>query len=387
MPSSPAIDAEYMQQAIRLAMRGRGTVEPNPMVGCLIVKNGRIIGQGWHQKYGGPHAEPTALAACTESPAGATAYVTLEPCCHTNKQTPPCVPRLIEARLARVVIGCADPNPDVAGRGIDRLRAAGIQVECGVCEMEAKQLAAPFFIRMAGLHARPYVTLKWAETADGKIAGPDGARLQISNEQSSRAVHQLRARCDAILVGIQTVFTDDPMLAPRGVELARPQLRLVLDTHLRTPVRSKLVQSARHIPLRIYCSVSQINSMKAESLTAMGVEIADLHAPENAPLALDAMLSTLSPDHITHLLVEPGPTLARSFFEQGWVDRLWVIRSQKRIDHESAPSSIAVPSNYVVTGRMDLAGDLLTEYLNPRSLAFFAPSPSADFVRIAELEI
>ena len=387
MPSSPAIDAEYMHQAIRLAMRGRGTVEPNPMVGCLIVKNGRIIGQGWHQKYGGPHAEPTALAACTESPAGATAYVTLEPCCHTNKQTPPCVPRLIEARLARVVIGCADPNPDVAGRGIDKLRTAGIQVECGVCEMEAKQLASPFFIRMAGIHARPYVTLKWAETADGKIAGPDGARLQISNEQSSRAVHQLRARCDAILGGIQTVFTDDPMLTPRGVELARPQLRLVLDTQLRTPVRSKLVQSARHIPLRIYCSGSEINSMKAESLTAMGVEIAGLHAPENAPLALDAMLSTLSPDHITHLLVEPGPTLARSFFEQGWVDRLWVIRSPKRIDHESAPSAIAVPSNYVVTGRMDLAGDLLTEYLNPRSLAFFAPSPSADFVRIAELEI
>src|SRR5947209_18440022 len=133
-PPHPAIDEQMIRRAIALAMRGRGGVEPNPMVGCVIVKDGRVIGEGWHQRFGGPHAEPKALAACTESPAGATAYVTLEPCCHTNKKTPPCVPRLIEGKLARVVVGCLDPNHQIAGRGVAQLREAGIDVTVGVCE-------------------------------------------------------------------------------------------------------------------------------------------------------------------------------------------------------------------------------------------------------------
>src|SRR5437667_5099918 len=141
---SPQIDQTFMRRAIRLAMNGRGRVEPNPMVGCVIVKNGRIIGEGYHQQFGGPHAEPNALANCTGSPAGATAYVTLEPCCHTNKKTPACVPRLIEAKLGRVVIGCLDPNPEVNGRGVTMLREAGILVDGPLLEAEAKQLIAPF---------------------------------------------------------------------------------------------------------------------------------------------------------------------------------------------------------------------------------------------------
>src|SRR5947209_8575501 len=185
-------DQSFMRRAIRLAMNGRGRVEPNPMVGCVIVKAGRVIGEGYHQEFGGAHAEPNALANCTESPAGATAYVTLEPCCHLNKKTPPCVPRLIEAKLARVVIGCVDPNPEVAGRGARQLQEAGITVDLGVCENEARQLAAPFFARI--VQRRPYVTLKWAQTADGKVAGSGGRRLQISNEQSMGIVHNLRAR-------------------------------------------------------------------------------------------------------------------------------------------------------------------------------------------------
>src|SRR5437588_4553723 len=136
-------DADYMRLAIRLAMRGRGAVEPNPMVGCVIVKEGRVIGEGFHERFGGPHAEPNALAECTESPRGATAYVTLEPCCHSNKKTPPCVPRLIDAKLGRVVVGCIDPNPEVAGRGVEQLRAAGIEVAGGVLEKQGRQLAAP----------------------------------------------------------------------------------------------------------------------------------------------------------------------------------------------------------------------------------------------------
>src|SRR5437763_505869 len=161
MPSASEVDAEYLRRAIRLAMNGRGRVEPNPMVGCVIVKNNRVIGEGYHQQFGGPHAEPNALANCVESPHGATAYVTLEPCCHANKKTPPCTPRLIAAKIARVVIGCLDPNPDVNGQGVAMLRAAGVMVEGPVLESEAKQLIAPFIATTR--YRRPYVTLKWAQ--------------------------------------------------------------------------------------------------------------------------------------------------------------------------------------------------------------------------------
>src|SRR5438876_7625858 len=180
----PELDLQMMRRAIRLAMNGRGDVEANPMVGCVLVKNGRIIGEGFHAKFGGPHAEPTALANCTESPQGATAYVTLEPCCHTNKKTPPCVPVLIEARIARVVVGCVDPNPNVNGKGLELLRAAGVEVDANVLEDEAKQLLSPFIART--VYARPYVTLKWAESADGKVAGPGGRRLAITNAISQK---------------------------------------------------------------------------------------------------------------------------------------------------------------------------------------------------------
>src|SRR5687768_2554687 len=244
MPGSGLeLDVKMMRRAIRLAMNGRGRVEPNPMVGCVIVRDGRVIGEGFHEQFGGPHAEPAALAACTESPEGATAYVTLEPCCHTNKKTPPCTPALIAAKIARVVVGSVDPNPDVNGQGLDQLRAAGITVTQGVLEESAKQLLAPFIGRV--VYDRPYVTLKWAETADGKVAGPGGERLQISNERCARVVHKLRAASDAVLVGINTVINDDPMLTPRDVPTTRRIIRAVLDARLRIPMSCKLVRTAR----------------------------------------------------------------------------------------------------------------------------------------------
>jgi diaminohydroxyphosphoribosylaminopyrimidine deaminase/5-amino-6-(5-phosphoribosylamino)uracil reductase len=246
-----ATNQSMMRRAIELAMRGRGLVEPNPMVGCVIVKDGRVIGEGFHQKYGQAHAEPNALAACSKSPEGATAYVTLEPCCHINKQTPPCVPRLIAAKLARVVVGCLDPNPQVNGQGIAQLRQAGIEVVTGVLEDECRQLIAPFVART--LHRRPYITLKWAQSADGKIAGANGKPIQISNESSQKIVHELRARCDAIAVGINTVLSDDPLLTIRHAQALRPMSRYVLDRQLRIPQKSRLVQTARHTPLLGIC--------------------------------------------------------------------------------------------------------------------------------------
>ena len=177
-----AFDQSMMQRAISVAMRGRGSVEPNPSVGCVIVKDGQVIGEGHTRPYGGSHAEPTALAACSEPPVGATAYVTLEPCCHKEKKTPPCVPKLIEAKIGRVVLGCLDPNPQVNGQGIAQLRHAGIEVVTGMQEADCKQLIAPFIATTQ--HHRPYITLKWAETADRKVDGAGGKPIQISNEKS-----------------------------------------------------------------------------------------------------------------------------------------------------------------------------------------------------------
>jgi len=367
-----------MRRAIRLAMNGRGFVEPNPMVGCVIVKDGRVIGEGYHQKYGGPHAEPNALASCTEDPRGATAYVTLEPCCHTNKKTPPCTPLLIGAGIKRVVIGAVDPNPPVNGRGWSQLRSASIEVASSALQDQARQLIAPFCAHLR--ERRPYVTLKWAETADGKVAGPLGSRLEITNERSTHLVHQLRSRCDAIMIGINTVLTDDPMLTPRGVEHLRPVERHVLDRNLRIPLDCKLVQSASEIPLKVECPIETIKNRrdKVLELTQRGVLV------QPAGTLRDS-LSHLHTGYAMHLLVEPGPTLARSFLEENLVDRVWVFRSPKSIGVENAPTAVPLPDYFARTGELGLDGDILIEHLNTTSRVFYALEPSADFVLAADV--
>jgi diaminohydroxyphosphoribosylaminopyrimidine deaminase/5-amino-6-(5-phosphoribosylamino)uracil reductase len=382
LPSAPHIDDELMRRAIALAMRGRGSVEPNPMVGCVIARQGRIIGEGYHQKFGDPHAEPNALAACTESPAGATAYVTLEPCCHTGKKTPPCVPRLISAGLGRVVIGCLDPNPQVSGRGAEELRKAGIEVSTSVLDAQARQLIAPFFKRM--IQKTPYVTLKWAESANGKVAGPGGKTVWITNARSTHVVHELRARCDAILVGINTALADDPMLSARGVEIRRPLLRAVLDSELRLPMTSRLVRTAATSDVIVFCSTKayiESDRVRVRERQDAGVRVVPLDfAREALPnedaspkLSLIEMLHHLDG---THLLVEPGPTLARSFLRQGLADRVWVFRSPVPINQ---PDAIAAANlDYPETGSTQIDGDYLTEYLNPNGNAFFSTEQSPD---------
>jgi diaminohydroxyphosphoribosylaminopyrimidine deaminase/5-amino-6-(5-phosphoribosylamino)uracil reductase len=371
-----------MRRAILLAQRGRGRVEPNPMVGCVIARDGRVIGEGFHEQFGGPHAEPNALSTCTEPPAGAPAYVTLEPCCHTNKKTPPCTPARIAARLGRVVVGSVDPNPDVNGRGLDQLRAAGIDVTSGVLEDACKQVLAPFIGRV--VYDRPYVTLKWAETADGKVAGPAGERLRISNDASSRAVHELRAACDAILVGINTVINDDPLLTPRDVPTTRPRIiRAVLDARLRTPMTSKVVRTAREARVFVHFDryLTDAARDKIRALREAGVETF-MAGSTHAGLRLDEVLNNLAGFDVTHVLVEPGPTLAASFFESGdLVDRVWVIRSPKPATDVASVAGADVPANYVKTGEVELGGDRLIEFLNPTSPLFFIAEPSADFLR------
>jgi diaminohydroxyphosphoribosylaminopyrimidine deaminase / 5-amino-6-(5-phosphoribosylamino)uracil reductase len=377
MSSDCELDQQLLNRAIELAMQGRGFVEPNPMVGCVIVRNGKIIGEGYHRRFGGPHAEPNALAAAGSGARGASVYVTLEPCCHTDKKTPPCVPRLIEAGVARVVVGCRDPNPKVAGRGVEQLREAGIAVTV-LDNPECRQLIAPFIALT--IHQRPYVTLKWAQTADRKVAGPAGRRMKISNERSHRLIHELRAKSDGILVGIGTVLKDDPLLTARRVPNVRPLARIVLDSDLRLPTSSRLAQTTDLGKVIAFCSKEAAEySGTRVLLAAMGVEIHPVSSDAPGRLNLAAIVAHLGKLGLTHLLVEPGPTLAKSFFASGLVDRVWVFESPIRVDDNTAPEAPDV--TYPAVARADVGADRLIEYLNPNSPLFFQSSPSVDFPR------
>ncbi|MDB5328501.1 MAG: ribD [Phycisphaerales bacterium] len=389
-------DETMLRRALRVAMNGRGRVEPNPMVGCVLVKNDQIIAEGHHTHFGGPHAEPAALTDCAargNDPRGATAYVTLEPCCHTNKKTPPCAPRLIEAGVARAVIGCLDPNPDVDGKGIAMLRAAGIEVVAAPPPLAAEflQLIAPF--RMPPF----YTTLKWAQSADGYVAGAGGMPVRISGPQANLAVHRLRTRCDSIVISSRTAEMDDPSLTVRGVEIIRRPTRIILDRSLRTPLTGKLFGAASPTAtgqaVVILTDFEQFDPMEAGAETefaespARGLSQKVLDFREqgarvigiSAPDLLSTLISSAVVPNGSHVLIEPGPRLAAAALP--WADRLWVIHSSTPLDAgPSAPEAAAVSAAYVETGRLTLGNDTLVEYLNRNAASFVAATPSADFV-------
>ena len=237
-------DAEYMRLALALAERGRGWTAPNPMVGAVIVKDGAVIGQGWHERYGEPHAERNALASCTADPAGGTMYVTLEPCCHHGKQ-PPCVDAILTSGIRRVVIGSADPNPLVAGKGVAILRSHGVEVTENVLREECDALNRIFFHYITT--GRPFVCMKYAMTMDGKIAAFTGASKWVTGETARCHVQQQRHRFRGIMVGVGTVLADDPLLTCR-MENGRNPVRIICDTHLRTPPQAQVVATADQIP-------------------------------------------------------------------------------------------------------------------------------------------
>jgi diaminohydroxyphosphoribosylaminopyrimidine deaminase/5-amino-6-(5-phosphoribosylamino)uracil reductase len=372
------LDAAFMRRAFELAIRGRGRVEPNPMVGCVLVRDGRVIAEGFHEAFGQPHAEAAALLACPD-PAGAIAYVSLEPCCDfQGKKTPACASALIAAKIARVVAACEDPNPAVAGRGVAQLRGAGIDVQEGLLGDEARQLNAAFF--KLSQFSRPYVTLKWAQTADGKIAGPGGRRLAISNPLSLRAIHKLRSRCDAILVGIGTVLCDDPLLTARVPDPPRVPMRIVLDSHLRIRFDCQLVKTAGKVPLLVCCTNRAVDENKSAvaRLHTAGVEVIALPDDGHGRVSLEAVLDELGRRKMTHLFVEPGPRLAESFIQANLADRVWITRSPRLANASDAPDAPKI--DYSPTASAALDGDHLTEYLNPHSRAFYCPAPSADIL-------
>jgi diaminohydroxyphosphoribosylaminopyrimidine deaminase/5-amino-6-(5-phosphoribosylamino)uracil reductase len=324
-------DKKYMLTALKLAQRGIGAVEPNPAVGCVIVKSGQVIGKGWHRRFGGPHAEINALNDCRNlgaNPKGAVMYVTLEPCCHIGK-TGPCTASIIDAGITRVVAAMTDPSPNTQGKGFERLRQAGIEVEVGLCEQQAGLLNAPF-IKFAST-GKTWVSLKWAQSIDGKLAYADGARTQISCQISRKDALKLRNRAQAILVGIETILADDPLLTPRGAGSKGKKLtRIIMDSQLRIPLTSRLVKTAKEQPVVVvtYAGSVAANSEKIQSLEKAGVEIlafGDLQGKSNLAFVLDE----LAKRGIEQLLVEGGPKILASFLREGLADELCVYVAPK----------------------------------------------------------
>ena len=309
-------DAEYMRRALALAQQGWGQTAPNPMVGAVVVRDGVVVGEGYHARYGELHAEVNALRAAGDRARGATMYVTLEPCNHFGK-TPPCTEAILQARVQRVVIASADPTA-LAGGGARHLIDYGVQVDFGVEEAAALELNAPFFFA-ATSQKRPWVTLKLAISSDGKMNDPSGERRWISNELSRQEVHRLRANVDAIAVGLGTVRTDNPELTVRGP--IRPRIaptRVVFDRNAEIPPESLLVQTARQTPTMIFAHHPSV--ARLAHLHNAGV---DVFEAEDLPAALEALRGF----EMQHLLVEGGAHVAREFLRQKLVDRLIIFQS------------------------------------------------------------
>jgi len=338
---SKAADQRFMQLALTLGRRGQGRTWPNPAVGAVAVKDGVIVGRGWTQPGGRPHAEPEALARAGEAARGATLYVTLEPCSHVGK-SPPCADAIIAAGIARVVSAIEDPNPEVAGQGHARLRAAGITVDIGLGATEAARDHAGHFRRIRD--KRPHVILKLAVSSDDKIGATGRKPVAISGEAARTRVHLLRAQCDAILVGIGTVRADDPLLTCRlpGME-ARSPVRVVLDRSLRIPGASRLVHSARETPLWVMTS-SLSEAPAAMKLGAAGAQVIRVATTATPPgLDLLAVLHALADKGITRLLVEGGARVASSFVAAGLVDEVWLLRGPDAIGAEGVAALDALP--------------------------------------------
>ena len=333
-----AEDEKYMRLALRLARRGMGTTSPNPLVGAVVVRGGRIVGRGFHRRAGEPHAEVLALRSAGKKAQGATLYVTLEPCNHFGK-TPPCTDAILKAGVRKVVAGMRDPNPLVSGGGIRRLRKAGIEVEVGGLEEDCRNLNAPF--RKYITTRMPYVTLKGALTLDGKIATPSGDSRWVSSAESRQEVHRLRRGVDAVMVGIGTVLKDDPLL---NVRLSRPKsrhqpLRIVVDSRLRIPLTSKLVQTASQFPTLI-AATRAASPTKTRRLEKGNVEVWALPKDSRGKVNLRVLMKKLAERGIVSVLLEGGGQLNASALRERLVDRILFFYAPKVAGGVKAPGVI-----------------------------------------------
>jgi diaminohydroxyphosphoribosylaminopyrimidine deaminase / 5-amino-6-(5-phosphoribosylamino)uracil reductase len=311
---STAADQDYMARALELAERGLYTTTPNPRVGCVLVRDYAIVGEGWHERAGEPHAEIVALRAAGHAARGATAYVTLEPCCHHGR-TPPCVDALIDAGVARVVAAMADPNPLVSGAGLARLQAAGIAVQSGVLQEAARELNVGFVSRMR--RGTPWVRVKIAATLDGKTALANGASQWITGPEARADGHAWRARACAVVTGIGTVRADDPRLTVREVRTPRQPLRIVIDSHLAIAPQAQVLAGGGALVVAAHA-----DGAKAQALRAAGNEV--LVLPSGGRVDVAALMRELGARSINEVHVEAGPALSGSLLQAGLVDELLV---------------------------------------------------------------
>lgn len=316
-------DEKYMGVALKLARRGIGSVEPNPAVGAVIVKDNQVIGRGWHKKFGGPHAEINALKNCKKSPRGATMYVTLEPCCHYGK-TPPCTKAIINSGIEKIVVATKDPTKKVNGKGLKILKKAGIEVKTDVCKGQAQLLNAPFF--KFAKTKKPWVIIKWAQSSDSFLARSD-KKQWITGAKSRKDAHKLRKKVQAVLVGINTVLTDDPMLTARP-DTGKQILRVVLDSQLKIPLNCNLIKTVKKTPVAVF--TTQKNSKKVLLLRKKGVEVITV-ASTSGKCSLKNVLTKLGKRDIQQILVEGGEKIITSFLKQQLADQIVVYTSYERL--------------------------------------------------------
>ena len=333
---------DHMQRAIELAGRGRGFVEPNPMVGCVIVKAADRIGEGWHQRFGGPHAEIEALRAAGDRADGATMFVTLEPCCHHGK-TPPCTDAIIRAGIRRVVVAQDDPFPQVRGQGLARLQQAGIAVEVGLMRAEAERLNSPYLTRIQ--KKRPWIIAKWAMTLDGKIASRDGTSRWISGLTSRQRVHRLRGLMDAIIVGRGTLVHDDPQLTARPPGPRTPT-RIVLDTHASISLQCQLVRSCREVPV-VIAAGPDVDSDKARQLRERGCEVIVCEGTDHQQ-RLNWLFAELGRRQFTNILVEGGAAVLGTLFDAQLIDEVHVFVAPKLVGGRAAVTPVGGVGNSLI---------------------------------------
>lgn len=347
---SQANDTCFLARAIRLAERGLFSTDPNPRVGCVLVKDDKIVGEGWHRRAGGPHAEVNALNAAGENARDATAYLSLEPCSHHGR-TPPCADALIEAGVARVVIAMEDPNPGVAGEGMERLRAAGIEITSGILQPQAELLNPGYIRRMRG--GLPYVRMKVAMSLDGRTAMASGESRWITAEAARRDVHRLRARSSAILTGIATVLADDPCLNARlhdEADIEQP-LRVVLDSQLQMPTTARMMS----LPGHTVVLTGMHDSTRIAALAKAGAEVSVI-AANSGGLDLSMVMAFLAQRDVNEVLVEAGPTLCGAMLQAGLVDEL-IVYMAPMLMGDSAHGLMTLPGLESISDSVELEID------------------------------
>jgi diaminohydroxyphosphoribosylaminopyrimidine deaminase/5-amino-6-(5-phosphoribosylamino)uracil reductase len=347
-------DEKYINDCFKLAKKGHGFVSPNPLVGAVIVKNGKVIGKGYHKKFGGAHAEVEAIKNANENVSGSTLYCNLEPCCHTDKQTPPCVPLIIQKKIKRVVISNLDPNKSVNGKGLKQLQAAGIELTTGVLENEGKKLNKFYFKYVEAKF--PYVTLKIAQSIDGKIAITNKKQTWLTGKESIKYVLKLRSKYDAVLVGAGTIKTDDPLLTVRKVKGRNP-IRIIIDGKLSSPLSSNIFNCDDVQNTWIFTS-TKTNQKKVQQFKELDVKVFTSRESRKGQLNIKNILQSLAQNKITSVLVEGGANIFTQFLDAELYDEIIVLQAPIILGKGISNSNLSRMTNLQLMSSKKLGNDI-----------------------------